>query len=128
MIVDFLYSRNFLASLTAAVSSGSSSESETTCRPFSANFLCISSTCGKFSLHGPHVVDQTSTKVYLIFWFSRKPALELAPGQLLELDLGLAASPSSDRADVSQIAIEQPTIRRAETSDLGCHSHRVAPD
>ncbi len=71
MQTAFFSLRNLSASATAALSVGSSSDREMT-----AN-LCpylryISTTCGKFSLQGPHVVDQASTIVYLILLFTSR--------------------------------------------------------
>ena len=63
--VAFFSLRNLSASTTAALSLGSSSDSEMTASPLGAYFRCISTTWGKFSLQGPQVVDQASTMVYL---------------------------------------------------------------
>src|SRR5262245_38365081 len=65
-----LWARNSCASCTCLASDGSSSESDATARPLPLYFLCISTTCGKFSLHGPHHVAQASTSVYLASLFA----------------------------------------------------------
>src|SRR5262249_44534013 len=68
----FFSLRNRSASATAALSEGSSRESEMTARPLGPYFRCISTTCGKFSLQGPQVVDQASTIVYFTLGLARR--------------------------------------------------------
>ncbi len=100
MKAAFFSLRNTSASATAALSVGSSRDSETTASPFGPYFLCISMTCGKFSLHGPQVVAQASTIVYFDLGVGQ-PLLELAPLEPLQLDRGrrtLVIGPASRRA------------------------------